>query len=167
MYDHRLWSSSMVIVYGRHLGYSSMVVVCGGRLWWSSIVVVYGRHRLWSWSVVYGRDLSSMVVICRLWSWSVVYGRDLWSSFIVIDVVYRHVCYTNRHTPLARLVQQSNLPLESYSCLAHEALVSCSSLRSLSISATKPLCGRNSRSFISIFRRRCTPIEDWSRDSCT
>ena len=70
----------------------------------------------------------------------------------MVIVVYRHVCYTNRHTEIACLVRQSNLPLENYSCLAHEAIVSCSSVRSLPISATKPLCGRNSRSFISISR---------------
>src|SRR5438045_8336208 len=49
----------------------------------------------------------------------------------------------------------------------HDAKVSCSSLRSLSISATRPLCGRNRRSFISIFRRRCSPLKDRSRESCT
>ena len=48
----------------------------------------------------------------------------------------------------------------------HDAKVSCSSLRSLSISTTRPLCGWNRRSFISIFRRRCSPLKDRSRESC-
>jgi hypothetical protein len=135
-----LWSSPMVIVHGDCLWSSSRVDVYGRRLGWSSTVVVYSRH-LWS---------LAMVVICSCRPWS--------SSMVI--VVYRHVCYTNRHTQIACLVQLGNLPLENYSCLAHEAIVSCSSVRSLSISATKPLCGRNSRSFISISRRRYTPVED-------
>ena len=57
--------------------------------------------------------------------------------------------------------------LKVCSCLAHEAKVSCLSWWSLHIYATRSSCGRNSRSFISIFWRRCSPLKDRSRDNCT